>query len=291
MGRLSAGRPLRGPGFALACLLLATAAPAAVAAGATRIVSLAPNLTELLFAAGAGARVVGASEYSDHPAAARAVPRIGNAFRVDFESVLALRPDLVVAWESGTPPEVIERLRGLGLRVIVVRTATLEDIGAALGLLGREAGTTASAARARQQYETQLAALRAAHRGRRSVAVFVEIDDQPLYTVTGQHLISRMIDLCGGRNLFADLPTLAPAIDIESVLERNPDVILVTDPTAPDPVAAWGRYPRLTAVRSGTVLTVPGDLVTRATPRALDGARAVCEALETARRRLPPPAG
>lgn len=274
---------------ALVLALLLGGATARAEGGARRIVSLAPNLTELLFAAGAGGRVVGATEYSDYPAAARAIPRIGDAFRVDYERVLALRPDLVVAWESGTPPEVVGRLMALGLRVVTVRTATLEDVGATLSLLGRESGTVAAAEAARTAYDARLAELRRRYRVQQPVRVFIEIGDQPLYTVSGRHLISRITNLCGGDNIFAGLPALAPAVDIEAVLARNPEVILVTDASIPDPAAAWGRFTRLAAVQSHNVLAVPGDLVARATPRALEGVAAVCATLESARRRLPAP--
>lgn len=252
-----------------------------------RIVSLAPNLTELLFAAGAGSRLVGVSEWSDHPQAARALPRIGDAFRLDYERILALSPDLVVAWETGTPEERVERLRALGLRVVSIGAGTLDDIPAAVETLGRLAGTEVEADAAAEALRRGIAALEAEYRGRAPVSVFVQLDEQPLFTVTGRHLISGMLALCGGRNIFSGLPGVAPAVDLEAVLARDPQVILVTASRA-DAVARWSRWPQLAAVRAGNVLRVPPDEVTRATPRALDGARRVCQELDAARARLAP---
>jgi iron complex transport system substrate-binding protein len=271
---------------ALACVLLAVAAGAAAAAeGPTRIVSLAPHLTELLYAAGAGPRLVGTSEWSDHPAAARTLPRIGDALRLDFERILALAPDLVVAWESGTPVANIRRLESLGLRVVSVRVETLEDIPRAIEQLGDIAGTGAEARRAAGALRSGLEELTLEFAGRRPVDVFVQIDEQPLFTVTGRHLISDLLALCGGRNVFADLPGVAPAVDLEAVIVRNPQVILVTSVRG-DPQAQWARWRGIEAVRTGNVIKVPPDEVTRATPRALAGARILCEQLDQARARL-----
>lgn len=275
-----------------AVVLLAWLVAGASHAGETpaRIVSLAPNVTELLFAAGAGAKLVGVSEWSDHPAAARALPRIGDAFRLDYERILALAPDLVVAWETGTPTGRIERLRGLGLRVVSIGVETLDDIPRAIEDLGRLAGTETSAEVAAAALRRGIAALEAEYAGRAPVTVFVQLDEQPLFTVTGRHLISGMLALCGGRNIFADLPGVAPAVDLEAVIARDPQVILVTAAGA-DTGKHWSRWPGLAAVRSENVLRVPPDEVTRATPRALSGARAVCAALDAARARLTKGAG
>jgi iron complex transport system substrate-binding protein len=274
----------------LAVLLLATAG-AAVAAGRPRIVSLAPSLTEIAYAAGAGPALVGTVEYSDYPAAARALPRVGDGWSVDAERVLALRPDVVLAWSSGTPQATIERLEAVGLRVVSVPTYRLADVPAALRQLGALAGTPQQAEAAAMGFEAGIRRLRERYAGARSVTVFIQIDDQPLYTVGGRHVISEVVELCGGRNVFADLPQVAPPVDLESVLARDPQVILSTDDTVADPAAAWRRWPQLAAVRAGAVYSLPADLVARATPRLADGVARTCAALDDARRRLGPPPG
>jgi iron complex transport system substrate-binding protein len=251
-----------------------------------RILSLAPNLTEIAYAAGAGALLVGTVEYSDYPAAARALPRVGDAWRVDVERVLALRPDIVLVWPSGTPDTVISRLQQLRLRVVPVPTQSLADVPAALRQLGTLAGTEARAEEAARQFERTVAAERAHYARRPPLTVFIQIDDEPIYTVNGRHVISEIVELCGGRNVFADLPQLAPPITAEAVLAADPQVILSTDDTLSDPLALWERWPRMQAVRARAVYPLPSDLVTRAAPRLAQGVGVTCEALERARASL-----
>ena len=269
----------------LLCGLLACVAPA-WADAPRRIVSLAPNLTEIAYAAGAGPALVGTVEYSDYPSAARQLPRVGDAWRVDMERVLALHPDLVLVWPSGTPDAVIERLRKLGLRVESVPTYRLADVPAALRRIGALAGSATLAEQSARAFEADVAAQRTAHAHSTVVDVFIEIDDDPVYTVNGEHVISEVVQLCGGRNVFARLPQIAPPITLESVLEADPQVIVTTDDTTADPTALWSKWPRLKAVRARTIYSLPSDLVTRATPRLAQGVRATCASLDDARRKL-----
>lgn len=278
-----------GGALLLGTMLIVSGARAGVAAAPAvtppkpRLLSLAPGLTEIAYAAGAGALLVGTVEYSDYPEAARGLPRVGDAWRVDLERVLALRPDVVLAWATGTPAATIAQLRRLGLHVVEVPTQTLADVPAALRQLGRVAGTEASAETAARTFETRVARQRERYASRQALTVFIEIDDEPVYTVNGRHVISEIVALCGGRNVFAGLPQLAPPIATEAVLAADPQVILTTDDTIADPFALWSRWPRLNAVRLRTVYRVPGDLVTRASPRLADGVDATCAALDRAR--------
>jgi iron complex transport system substrate-binding protein len=174
----------------------------------------------------------------------------------------------------------------VGLRVVSVPTYRLVDVPAALRRLGALAGTPQQAEATATRFEAEIRGLRERHRGARPVTVFIQIDDQPLYTVGGRHVISEVVELCGGRNVFADLPQVAPPVDLESVLARDPQVILSTDDTVADPAAAWRRWPQLAAVRAGAVYSLPADLVARATPRLAEGAARTCAALDDARGRL-----
>ena len=271
-------------------LLLAAAMPAG-AAERLRIVSLAPSLTEIAYAAGAGAALVGTVEYSDYPAEARDLPRVGDGWSVDIERVLALRPDVVLAWSSGTPQATIERLEAVGLRVVTVPTFRLADVSAALRLVGRLAGTPAIAGEAARRFDDEIDRLRRQHVGTSVLTVFIQIDDQPLFTVGGRHVLSEVVELCGGRNVFADLAQVAPQVDVEAVLARDPQVILSTDDTVADPAAMWRRWPQLESVRAATIYPLPSDLVARATPRLAQGVAATCRALDDARRRLAPRPG
>jgi iron complex transport system substrate-binding protein len=269
----------------LIALALCSVAGVAWPAAQLRIISLAPNLTELAYAAGAGGMMVGTVEYSDYPDAARLLPRVGDAWRVDPERVLALKPDLVLAWPSGTPVDTITRLESLGLRVVPIPTYRLADVATALRTIGKIAGTSAVADASATAFDASIRRLRAGHTGVSSVSVFIEIDDEPLFTVNGRHVISEIVELCGGSNVFADLPQLAPPVSIEAVLARDPQVILSTDDTIADPLALWRRWTRIAAVRDGAIYSMSSDTLTRATPRLADGARQVCAALDDARAR------
>jgi iron complex transport system substrate-binding protein len=275
--------PLPKHAWLASVLLLATGL--AAAAQPLRLISLAPNLTEIAYAAGAGSMLVGTVEFSDYPAAARLVPRVGDAWRVDPEQVLALRPDVVLVWPTGTPEATITRLRSLGLNVVDVPTQSLADVPRALRQVGRLAGTLPVAEAAALDFEARVARQRARYAGLPPLEVFIQIDDEPIYTVNGRHVISEIVVLCGGRNVFADLPQLAPPISTEAVLAADPQVILSTDDTIAEPQQFWQRWPRLRAVRSGNVYKLPSDLVTRAAPRLAQGVEVTCAALERARGR------
>jgi iron complex transport system substrate-binding protein len=211
---------------------------------------------------------------------------VGDAFRVDLERLLALRPDAVLVWDSGTPVATIERLRSLHLRVEILRTQRLADIPQALRRIGEIAGTPGMADTAASQFERDMVQLREQYRGRAIVSVFVQVDDQPLYTVNGEQIISEIVELCGGRNIFADLKELAPAIGIEAVIAANPQVILSTDDTVPDPAAQWRRWRHIEATRTDNVYTMRSDDIARATTRLVAATREVCRTLDTARAKL-----
>lgn len=252
---------------------------------AARIVSLAPHLTELLYDAGAGAKVVGAVEYSDFPPAARALPRVGNDAVIDLEAVLALRPDLVVAWPSAGSRAAVDRLSELGLPVFRSEPRELEDIATTLARLGELAGTQSVARRAAADFRSRIAALGARYSGRPPVRVFYEVWDRPLQTVSGEHVISKVIRLCGGENVFADLPGIAPLIDAEAVLRANPEVIVAGDAQAHERTALerWKAFPGIRAVAAGQVHSIPPDLIERHTPRIAEGAERLCGWFEGAR--------
>jgi len=252
---------------------------------AQRIISLAPHITELLFVAGAGARVVGTVEYSDYPPAAKAIPRIGNYGAVNLEALLARRPDLVIAWGSGSSQALVQRLRDLGVPVYVTEPRKLADIADHIARLGRLTGTPVIAQAAADNFRQRLRALRTRHAADSEISVFYEVWHAPLMTVNGAHLISKVMRLCGGRNVFEALPMLAPQINIESVLARDPDAIIASDTAdaRSDELHSWREYPGLRAVKAGHVFFIDPDLIERHTPRILDGAEVMCGQLERVR--------
>jgi iron complex transport system substrate-binding protein len=254
-------------------------------APARRIVSLAPNLTELLFAAGAGDLLVGVSEFSDYPAAASGISRVGGGAGLDIEMIIALQPDLVVAWQSGNPDGQLERLQSLGMTMFLSEPRKLLDVPGTLVRLGELAGRDQVARDAADAFESRYRKLQRRYAGRPTVEVFYQVWRQPLMTVNGEHLISDVIRLCGGRNVFSDMPVLAPQIDIEAVLAMDPEVIIVgtggTSETAE--LQGWSRWSMLAAVAQGNLYGVQRELLVRHSPRILDGAEQVCGILEKVR--------
>jgi iron complex transport system substrate-binding protein len=259
----------------------------ALAAPARRVVSLSPHLTELMYAAGAGGRMVGALAYSDYPPAARALPRVGSEAAIDLEAVVALRPDLVVAWPNAGSTRAVERIASLGIPVFRSEPRELEDIARTLETFGRLAGTEAIARSAADAYRARVASLERRYADRPRVRVFYQVWDRPLVTVNGDHVISKVLRLCGGSNVMADLPGIAPEIDREKVLRADPEVILAsgTDASRPAWLDAWNGFPGMAAVRDGQLHAIRPDLLQRHTPRLLDGAEEVCRILESARPR------
>lgn len=235
----------------------------------------------MLFAAGAAGQVVAVSAYSDFPDAARSLPQVGDAFRLDYEAIIALAPTVAVVWETGTPAGVAARLQSLGIRVVQVPTRTLDDVAAGVLAMGELAGTRQAAERAAGDYRARIAVLRERYRDRPRVRVFVQIDDAPLFTVGGPHLITEILGLCGGENVFAEAGAQALPVDLESVLVRAPEVILSTDTDAPAPY--WARFPDLLAVARGNLFQSDGDLLARPSPRIAEGAADVCRRLDEAR--------
>ncbi len=255
-----------------------------LAAPARRIVSLTPHITELLFAAGAGDRMVGTAQYSDYPPAARSLPRVGG-HALDLEAIVALKPDLVLGWKSGNAAASVARLRALGLTVHLSEPGRIEDIAGELERIGLLAGTGAAADAAAKAFRERYAKLAARYSRRPPVTVFYQIWKQPLMTVNGKQIISDAIRLCGGRNVFEQLPVLAPTVTVEAVIAVNPEVIVASGmgESRPEWLDDWRRWTTLKAVVRDNLYFVPPDLLQRHTPRILDGAEKLCTHLEAVR--------
>ena len=256
-----------------------------LAAPAARVVSLAPHLTELMYAAGAGARLVGALEYSDYPAEAKALPRVGSEASIDLEALVALRPDLVVAWPNAGSARAVERIAALGIPVFRSEPRELEDIARTLETLGRLAGTQAAAAAAASAFRERARRIERRYAQRARVRVFYQVWDRPLVTVNGDHVISKAMRLCGGENVMAAVPGLAPEIGRESVLRADPEVIVASGPAGARPawLDAWKAFPALAAVRHDNLYAIRPELLQRHTPRLLQGAEELCRILEAVR--------
>jgi iron complex transport system substrate-binding protein len=258
-----------------------------------RVVTLAPSLSELVFAAGGGASLVGTSALSDYPPAARAIARVGDAGRVDVERVIALKPDLVLIWQRGSTSRELEQLEGAGIRLFQLEPRRLDDVARAIERLGALLGHEAEANQRASEMRAALDRLRSSHAGATPVSVFYQVWRQPLMTVNGKHLIDDILTLCGGRNVFAGLTPLVPIISSEAVVGADPEAILTASENAsPEPwrrdpgnasFAAWHRHARMTAVRHAWLYALNGDNISRQGPRVVDGAAAVCAVLDQVR--------
>jgi iron complex transport system substrate-binding protein len=252
---------------------------------AQRIISLAPHMTELLFAAGAGGQVVGTVEFSNYPAAAARIPRIGDSAQLDLERIVALRPDLIVVWKNGNAQRQLDKLLRLGIPVFYNEPRRLADIARAIEQLGLLAGTETVALPAARGFLARAAELQRRYAGRPAVTVFFQIWDRPLLTVNGDHLISDVIRLCGGQNAFAALKALTPEVATEAVLSANPEAIIGVTGEAGQAQALerWEKWPQLKAVMRGNLSFIHSDLISRNTLRVLDGAELLCRQLDAAR--------
>jgi iron complex transport system substrate-binding protein len=254
---------------------------------AQRVVSLAPHVTELLFAAGGGSHVVGVVAYSDFPEAAKKVPQIGSNRELDLERIIALKPDLFVVWRHGSSERQIEMVRKLGVPLFHSESRKLEDIPASLLKLGQLMGTEDAARPVAEALRGQLASLRSKYANRAPVRSFYQVWDKPLYTLNGEHIVTDALRLCGGENVFARLPVTAPVVSVEGVLQENPEAIFATAEKNYGGVSMWKPYATLTAVRNDNLFTIDGNLLNRAGPRMIAGAAVLCEKLELARSHRP----
>lgn len=267
--------------------MLASVIPATAASDRPlRVISLAPHLTELMFSIGAGSSLVAVSEHSDFPEQARELPRVGNATAVDLEKLVSLKPDLVLVWGSGTPRSYQQRLRDLGFHVEVFEFRKTGDIATGIGRLGQLTGHGEIAARVQQDFLARLEKLESRYASRKPVRVLFQLWRQPLMTVNRQHMLSDLIRICGGSNVFADLDQMVSVIDIESVIQRKPEAIIVSPGThaGDDWKPFWARWRLVPAVAKNHVYAIDSDLLVRQGVRVLLGAEQLCQRLDQVRK-------
>jgi iron complex transport system substrate-binding protein len=269
-----------------------SAATVTLDAPARRIVSLAPHTTELIYAAGGADLIVGAVNYSDYPPAAKQLPRVGDNQALDLEKIAALKPDLLIVWRHGNAQRQIGALRALGIPLFFSEPKQLPDIAANLHKLGELMGTVATADKAARDFTAKIDRLREQYAQRPVVSVFYQVWETPLMTLNGDHMVSDVIRLCGGRNVFASLTPVAPTVSTEAVIAANPDVIVTgrygdADPgTLPKSLDRWKSWTALSAVSHRNLFAVNADWLDRPAPRIAEGAAQLCEVLQTAREHL-----
>jgi len=255
---------------------------------AQRVISTAPHITELLFAAGGGERVVGAMSYSDYPEVAKRIPVIGSDATIDMERLVALRPDLLVVWQTGNTERQLAQLKSLGIPIFYSEPKKLEEVATSLTRLGQLLGTDATAQAAARDYRQKIGKLSATYAQRPPVSVFYQIWEKPLFTLNGEHIVSDALRVCGGRNVFAALKVTAPSVSTEAVLQENPEAIIGGERhDAQSGINIWKPYKGLLAVQRDNLFMLDSELLVRATPRIADGIAVLCDKLETARKRRP----
>lgn len=253
-------------------------------APARRIVSLAPHITEQLFAIGAGERIVGTTDYADFPPPAKQIIRVARAHSVDLESIARSRPDLIVTWGSGFPPATQAALGRLGVPVYVNEPGSLERIATSLERLGQLTGSE-TAPQVARELRRRVDALAARYAQRKLVRVFYQVWQQPLMTLSGRHVVSEALRLCGARNVFEDLGPIAPQVSVESVIAARPDLIATAEAGAEDrgALAGWQRFAQIPAVANRHLITLDADRINRHTPRLVDEVERLCEHIDRVR--------
>jgi len=252
---------------------------------ANRIISLSPNTTEILFHIGAGNKIVGADEYSNYPPAANKIIRVNNHAAANYELIISLKPDLVIAWQSGNGEKIIARLRELGLPVFVVETQHMQEIPSLYRRLGELSGQPIIAKQQADIFAEKLQQLSQSFASREKVRTLYQIWNDPLMTLNGDHILTDIIELCGGVNVFADSAALVPYVNMESVLARDPQVIISGGANKDDlwNLGIWQKWSGLSAVKNRQIYSIPSDLLQRHSDRILQGAELVCQYLEQAR--------
>jgi len=251
---------------------------------ARRIISLSPGITELLYAAGGGDYVKGVVSYSNYPVQATKIPEVGSYNALDLEKILALNPDLVIAWKSGNSYLQISKLKKLGVAVYLSEPVKISDIPQSIQKLGQMMGTEEVARNSAAAFKSRFEKLRLTYPAvKKTKTVFIQIWDNPVMSVSGKHLISKVIRLCGGENIFTHYPGLTLNPDIETVLQYNPQIIIATgmEETGQQWLARWEQWDYLDAVENQRLYSVNPDLLVRHTPRILDGMEEVCALMYT----------
>ncbi len=245
-----------------------------------RIISLAPNITELLFSIGAGNSIVATTHYSNYPKAALKIPRLGSYTDPDIEAILEKKPDLIIAWKNGSPPNLIRKLKKLNQTIYLLKSKNLKDIPTDMKRLGQITGHYHNALIVAARFEHHLKHIKKHYEKTRKISVFYQLWDHPLITTNKQTLINEIILLCGGKNIFKNLHPSYPTINIANVLSKNPAVIIANNR---DQLKSWHTWKKLTAVKKNNLCFIPPDLIQRYSPRILDGAKLLCECLDKER--------
>jgi iron complex transport system substrate-binding protein len=250
---------------------------------ATRVVTLSPSLTELLFAVGAGDLAVAVDSLSVYPPETFALPKVATGAGFSLDRISTLKPDLVLAWREGIRRDEVEAMASFGTTVFVASARSLDDVSRLLRIIGQLTGRDAGAAV--NAFEERLFRLKRENAYKPKLTTFIEIWNRPLTTVSGSHLLSEALEICRAENVFGDLPGFAPKVSWEEVQSKNPFLIVGAGSAASiaEFQSNWHMRPSMAAVQSGRLLFVDDDNITRASPRAPEAIAKLCRSLDDVR--------
>ncbi len=252
---------------------------------AKRIIALAPHIVENMFSAGGGDSITGTVRYSDYPEAAKSIPQLGSMGSFGLESIVNLDPDLVIIWHSGSGSEMYSKIKELGIPIYASAPRKISDIAKSIRDYGHLTGNSSTAEVAAIQFEKKYKKLGDSYQSRRPVSTFYQVWNKPILTINNNSLISEVIQLCGGKNVFGESPSLVPKLSIESVIAENPEAIIASGMAneRPEWLDAWKEWPNISAVQKENLFFVPPDIIQRHSVRILLGAKHMCKHLEKAR--------
>ena len=253
-----------------------------------RIIALAPHIVENLFAIGAGDNIVGTVDYADYPAEAKSIERIGGYYGISLEKVLALKPDLVIAWKSGNQSEDLAQIERLGIKVYLSNPTTIAGVADELLTFGEFTGNIKQSQQAANAFTQKLNAIIKSQQNKKNITAFYQLWAEPMMTVGKNTWINQLIETCHVSNVFAQSVTDYPQISIENVIVTKPQVIIIPDEKSktPQPVVNWQKWPEVPAVKNDQFISVNADLLHRFTPRMLDGLADMCDKIDTSRKQI-----
>lgn len=250
-----------------------------------KIIALAPHIVETLYALGAGDQIIGTTDYADYPEQAKDIPRVGNAIKLQLEKIIAMQPDLVIAWKSGNPPEELERLKALGITVEYSQPDTFEQLADEIIRFGNLVKQETKAKQLAQQLLADLAQLKNAHQDKAPITVFYEIWPQPLTTVAKGSWPQQHLDICQAKNPFYQAITGYPQVSIEHAVSQNIEVIIQPSSKHSNEKLGynWQQWQHLPAVKNQQFISPNADALHRMTPRSLLEVKNLCQQLDKAR--------
>ncbi|MGY0616662.1 vitamin B12 ABC transporter substrate-binding protein BtuF [Vibrio sp. FJH11] len=252
---------------------------------AQRVISLAPHATELAYAAGLGNKLIAVSEMSDYPAQVNTLEKVSNYQGIKLERIIALQPDLVIAWPAGNPAKELEKLKQFDIPIYYSSTGSLQDIANNIEQLSQYSENPQVGQKAADNFRSQLTALKQKYNTENKVRYFYQLSEKPIITVAGKNWPSEVFTFCGGENIFTDSGSPYPQVSIEQVITRQPEVIF-TSRHAMSNDGMWSEWKNeLPALKNGHIWSLNADWINRPTPRTLNAITQVCEHFESVRQK------